>query len=104
MLLSVLLAQVYPLAIYFFSDALSSAAGDGMRASGDADQRGEISRVAHDRDRVLAAASVAVRWNGVLWWLMIAAALLRGYFPFSKNTSAHTSAHSLARYSGRGRG
>ena len=33
---------------------------------------------------ILGAASVAVRWNGVLWWLMIAAAVLRGYVPFSK--------------------
>jgi hypothetical protein len=77
-LLTALLAQVFPLAIWFFSDALFALLAVAALLLSMRVNEGRSSWMAAPMIVLLAAASVAVRWNGVLWWLMIAAALWRG--------------------------
>jgi hypothetical protein len=77
-LLTAILAQVYPLSIWFFSDAMFAvlAVACVLLAMQINEGRPWIWRAV--LLVILSAASVAVRWNGVLWWLMILAALIKG--------------------------
>ena len=85
-LLTAILAQVFPLSIYFLSDALFSLMACAALLLAMQINEGRATLLRAIAMILLAAASVAVRWNGVLWWPMIAAAILRGQFPRRKST------------------
>jgi hypothetical protein len=77
-LVTALLAQVYPLSIYFFSDGLFALLSIACVLLAMQIDEGKPAIWRTIAIVGMSAMSVAVRWNGVLWWLVIAAALVRG--------------------------